>query len=48
MIFQIFVLSWGNESEQNPLERYRNNPDDPMLHYLWKDNEALDLKSAQK
>ena len=34
-----FVLSWGNEIEQNPLERYRNDPDDPMRHYLWKSND---------
>ena len=43
-----FVLSWGNEPEQNPLERYRNDPDDPMRHYLWKGNKATGFKVGTK
>lgn len=43
-----FVLSWGNEIEQNPLERYRNDPDDPMRHYLWKGNKATGFKVGTK
>ena len=43
-----FILSWGNEIEQNPLERYRNDPDDPMRHYLWKGNKATGFKVGTK
>lgn len=35
-----FVLSWGKDNTQNPLERYRENPDDPVAHYLWKGKKA--------
>lgn len=42
------VLSWGQDTEQNPLERYRNNPDDPISHYLWRGNKSTGFQVGTK
>lgn len=42
------VTKWGKEVYSNPLDRYYNNPDDPISHYLWKGNLNTGFKIGTK